>query len=69
MDATEFATHDDASIMEPAEPVSGMEGGLPGGRRARPHEVWVNGPHGYFKVSGQSKDSDIALAKAAAARN
>ena len=70
MDAIEFATHDDASIMEPAEPVSGigkeafLVANAPG-----LYEVWVNGPHGYFKVSGQSKESDIALAKAAAARN
>ncbi len=70
MDAAEFATHDDASIMEPAEPVSGigkeafLVANAPG-----LYEVWVNGPHGYFKVSGQSKESDIALAKAAAGRN
>jgi hypothetical protein len=70
MDAAEFATHDDASIMEPAEPVSGigkeayLVANAPG-----LYEVWVSGPHGYFKVSGQSKESDIALAKAAAGRN
>ncbi len=70
MDADEFATHDDASIMEPAVAVPGVgtEAWLvayaPG-----LYEVWVHGPHGYFKVSGQSKDSDIALAKAAVGRN
>jgi hypothetical protein len=70
MDATEFGTHEEASIMEPAESVSGigkeayLVANAPG-----LYEVWVNGPHGYFKVSGQSKESDIALAKAAVGRN
>ncbi len=70
MDADEFATHDDASIMEPAVAVPdiGTEAYLvayaPG-----LYEVWVHGPHGYFKVGGQSKESDIALAKAAVGRN
>ena len=70
IDADEFATHDDASIIEPAVAVPGVgtEAWLvayaPG-----LYEVWVHGPHGYFKVSGQSKESDIALAKVAVGRN
>ncbi len=70
MDADEFATHEAASIMEPTEPVGGvgteayLVGTAPG-----LYEVWVHGPHGYFKVSGQSKESDIALAKAAVGRD
>ena len=70
MDAAEFATHDDASIMEPAEAVPGIgtEAHLVANAPGL-YEVWVNGPNGYFKVSGQSKESDIALAKAAVGRN
>ncbi len=70
MDASEFAQHADASIMEPEEALSGigteayLVATAPG-----LYEVWVNGPHGYFKVGGQSKESDIALAKAAVGRN
>jgi hypothetical protein len=70
MDADEFATHDDASIMEPAVAVPdiGTEAYLVATAPGL-YEVWVKGPHGYFKVGGQSKESDIALAKAAVGRN
>jgi hypothetical protein len=70
MDAGEFATHDEASIMEPAVKVPdiGSEAYLVATAPGL-YEVWVKGPHGYFKVGGQSKESDIALAKAAVGRN
>lgn len=70
MDATEFAGHADASLMAPEEKLSGigteafLVAPAPG-----LYEVWVNGAHGYFKVGGQSKESDIALATTAAGRN
>jgi hypothetical protein len=69
-DADEFATHDDASIMEPAVAVPdvGTEAYLVATAPGL-YEVWVKGPHGYFKVGGQSKESDIAIAKAAVGRN
>lgn len=70
MEATEFEGHDDASIVEAAESVSGVgtEAWLVASAPGL-YEVWVHGPHGYFKVSGQSKESDVTLAKAAVGRD
>jgi len=70
MDATEFATRVGASMIAPPEAVPGvgteayLVAPAPG-----LFEVWVSGPHGYFKVGAQAKATAIALATIATARN
>ncbi len=70
MDATEFATRVGASMIAPPEAVPGvgteayLVAPAPG-----LFEVWVSGPHGYFKVGAQTKATAIALATIAAGRN
>lgn len=70
MDATEFATRVQASMIAPPEAVPGVgtEAYLvvpaPG-----LFEVWVSGPHGHFKVGAQAKATAITLATIATGRN
>ena len=70
MDATEFATRVEASMIAPPEAVPGvgteayLVAPAPG-----LFEVWVSGPHGYFKVGAQAKATAVALATIATARD
>ena len=70
MDATEFATRVQASMIAPPEAVPGvgteayLVAPAPG-----LFEVWVSGPHGHFKVGAQAKATAIALATIATGRN
>lgn len=70
MDATEYATRTTVSMIAPPAPLPGI------GSEAflvQPapglFEVWVTGPHGIFKLGAQAKDTAIALAKIAVARD
>ena len=72
MDDNEYGTRNDAahSLLAPPEAVPGIGSEaflvLPAPSL---FEVWVSGAHGKFKVLAQSKESAIALAKIAAARD
>jgi hypothetical protein len=70
LDDTEFGNRAEVSVLAPPEALSGI------GTEAylvQPapglFEVWVTGANGRFKVGAQAKDSAIALATLAAARD
>jgi hypothetical protein len=70
MDATEFATRVQTSMIAPPETVPGV--GTEAYHVAPApglFEVWVSATHGYFKVGAQAKATAIALATIATGRN
>ncbi len=70
MDDTEYGNRTAASLIAPPEPVPGV-GSEAWLVQSAPglYEVYVSAANGKFKVGAQSKDTAIALAKVAAARD
>jgi hypothetical protein len=70
MDDTEYATRTAVSLIAPPEALAGIG---PEAFLVQPapglFEVWVTGAHGKFKLGAQAKDTAIALATLAAARD